>query len=121
MRTLQAASEDFTLNFLVRLAPSVARISISRTGHQNTPKVIYGFRGILIIRRSGTACVARMGSVSPLGDRRARSSGGERANFREAKFPCSTYAYNGSPKKLARSLEMSCAPALFFNQLVQQK
>ena len=33
MRTLQAASEDFTLNFLVRLAPSVARISISRTGH----------------------------------------------------------------------------------------
>ena len=34
MRTLQAASEDFTLNFLVRLAPSVARISISRPGHQ---------------------------------------------------------------------------------------
>ena len=33
MRTLQAASEDFTLNFLVRLAPSVARISISRPGH----------------------------------------------------------------------------------------
>ena len=33
MRTLQAASEDFALNFLVRLAPSVARISISRTGH----------------------------------------------------------------------------------------
>ena len=30
MRTLQAASEDFTLNYLVRLAPSVARISISR-------------------------------------------------------------------------------------------
>ena len=40
--------------------------------HQNTPKVIYGFRGILIIRRSGTACVARMGSVSPLGDTQAK-------------------------------------------------
>jgi hypothetical protein len=42
-----------------------------------------------------------MGSVSPLGDLQARLQGGERANFREAKFPChkcSTYSGNGSPE-----------------------
>ena len=39
---------------------------------------------------------AELGSHSPLGDRQARLSGGERANFREAKFPCSTYSSNGS-------------------------
>ena len=57
--------------------------------------------GFLIIRRSGTACEARTGSVSPLGDLQARLQGGERANFREAKFPChkySTYSGKGSPK-----------------------
>ena len=55
---------------------------------------------LLITRRSGTACKARTGSVSPLGDLQARLQGGERANFREAKFPChkcSTYSGNGSP------------------------
>ena len=39
--------------------------------HQKPPKVIYGFRGFLITRRSGSACEARMGSVSPLGDTQA--------------------------------------------------
>ena len=46
-----------------------------------------------------------MGSVSPLGDLQARLQGGERANFREAKFPChkcSTYSGKGSPKNIIR-------------------
>ena len=77
----------------------------NRTFHQKPPKVNYGFRGFLITRRSGSACEARMGSVSPLGDRGACSPGGERVNFRAAKFPCCRNAFSPSesePRKVAR-------------------
>ena len=72
MRTLQAVSEVLVSVLLAQLAPSEARILISRTAHQKTPIVIHGYRGFLITRRSGTACKARMGSVSLLGDIQAK-------------------------------------------------
>ena len=80
------------------------------TGHQKKPNPNFRVRLLLIIRRIDTACEARMGSVSPLGDLQARLQGGERANFREAKFPChkcSTYSGNGSPKNPDSHLRLS--------------
>ena len=50
MRTLQAASKALISILLAQFAPSEARISISRPGHQNPPIVIHGCRGFLIIR-----------------------------------------------------------------------
>ncbi|MBO5512052.1 MAG: hypothetical protein J6B24_09995 [Clostridia bacterium] len=50
MRSLQVAGKALASTFLAQLAPSEARISISRPGHQKPPIVFHGYRGYLIIR-----------------------------------------------------------------------